>query len=219
MAGSLLSQVNPTSYIGYLEAVVLSLLAERRTIADINGVDYTSRPVTYSPLNVLEYIEGNTTLDIPRVRRALPELAEIKEGFKNPTPSTYVTQAHWRCPACDWLNGITPDLLGDVLNCAKCGEEQRIVLPPINPVDEIDEEHHAMMNGPRIAQSLPPEYLGALLKAATPVEEVRINSARWICKCGSINTVAAECIGEVFKCEKCDIKKRVVLILESERRG
>ena len=31
---------------------------------------------------------------------------------------------------------------------------------------EIDEKHHAMMNGPRIQQSLPSEYLEALLKAS-----------------------------------------------------
>ena len=30
-----------------------------------------------------------------------------------------------------------------------------------------DDDHHAMMNGPRIAQSLPEEYMNALIKAAS----------------------------------------------------
>jgi len=30
-----------------------------------------------------------------------------------------------------------------------------------------DNDHHAMMNGPRIAQSLPDEYMKALIKAAS----------------------------------------------------
>ena len=36
--------------------------------------------------------------------------------------------------------------------------------------EAIDDDHHAMMNGPRIAQSLPASYLAALLEAARKCE-------------------------------------------------
>lgn len=38
--------------------------------------------------------------------------------------------------------------------------------PPFSGVPETDDDHHSMMNGPRIAQSLPPDYLDRCLKIA-----------------------------------------------------
>jgi hypothetical protein len=53
-------------------------------------------------------------------------------------------------------------------------EEIKPTTTPDKAVDQqqacsatFDDDHHAMMNGPRIAQSLPKEYLEALLKAAS----------------------------------------------------
>jgi hypothetical protein len=43
-------------YVKYLEALVLSLLAERASDDDIVGTDFTGAPVTYSPYNIQELI-------------------------------------------------------------------------------------------------------------------------------------------------------------------
>ena len=37
-----------------------------------------------------------------------------------------------------------------------------------------DDDHHAMMNGPRIAQSLPEEYMKALIKATSNTPLFRV---------------------------------------------
>lgn len=42
--------------------------------------------------------------------------------------------------------------------------------PPFSGVPETDDDHHSMMNGPRIAQSLPPEYLERILRVAKEAE-------------------------------------------------
>jgi hypothetical protein len=42
--------------------------------------------------------------------------------------------------------------------------------PPFSGVPETDDDHHSMMNGPRIAQSLPPDYLDRCLKIAIAAE-------------------------------------------------
>lgn len=42
--------------------------------------------------------------------------------------------------------------------------------PPFSGVPEADDDYHAMMNGPRIAQSLPPEYLERILQVAKEAE-------------------------------------------------
>lgn len=42
--------------------------------------------------------------------------------------------------------------------------------PPFSGVPEDDDDHHSMMNGPRIAQSLPPEYLERILQVAKEAE-------------------------------------------------
>jgi hypothetical protein len=42
--------------------------------------------------------------------------------------------------------------------------------PPFSGVPETDDYHHSMMNGPRIAQSLPPDYLDRILKIAIAAE-------------------------------------------------
>lgn len=50
--------------------------------------------------------------------------------------------------------------------------------PPFSGVPEADDDHHSMMNGPRIAQSLPPEYLERILQVAKEAEPTPAEAAR-----------------------------------------
>jgi hypothetical protein len=72
-------------YIGYLEALVLSLLEERQSDELIHGKDFTGQPVTYSPYNA----------------KAL--IAKCKEeGFANSCPFWhYLDPASHHCFLCD----------------------------------------------------------------------------------------------------------------------
>jgi hypothetical protein len=51
-------------YVAYLEALALSLLAERKSEGDIVGIDWQGNPVTYSPLNARTLIQTVRDTDL-----------------------------------------------------------------------------------------------------------------------------------------------------------
>lgn len=55
------------TYVAYLEALALSLLAEREQAGksgDIVGIDWQGKPVTYSPLNARTLIQTVRDTDL-----------------------------------------------------------------------------------------------------------------------------------------------------------
>jgi hypothetical protein len=52
------------TYVAYLEALALSLLAERNSERDIVGIDWQGKPCTYSPLNAKTLIQTVRDTDL-----------------------------------------------------------------------------------------------------------------------------------------------------------